>query len=433
MSSRAFVLCLCAAIEACGSRSALVDVGPTEVDSGSGGLGGGSGTTAVGGSGGAAGAAGAGPECKDLVALAPPALLNGQNALFDAPPVLAVAPGVSDEVVLATRAMSSGPSNGIRHTSFRPWGTWPPPDLGASLQMTLAGTEISDDYFVAPSTPGRFALLASPSTGPVLLTAVAPAQDYAGPQLPVLGASPSFLAEGIEGVQLLGMSSTKNELYAQLGRSESDPKATTISTIGCADSQIFGAATPLGSNWLIAYSNGEHAPVAVCGNPTGAGDPKRIDIVSITTGHEVASLATLPVAAPVTELAAAAHQNGMYLVWREAGVANPPARWARFDAVQLSFVAKGELGGLDDHPVGLSAAPFGEGLAVAYVTAKAGMQPQLVVQLQDPFGKVVARASRPSFHPARVALVPSYEHRRLLVGQHDGNSAIALLRFDCVP
>lgn len=428
---------------ACGSRSGPFELGVSGSDaavggaSGFGGLGavgGFSGTPASGGVGAIGGSAGAGgaDDCNVLLQIAPIVSVGEPGSTFDSSPQLTFSNNDDDQVTVVARRTPGAAPPVLRHATFHPWPQWPPVGLTSQTTSTLQALGLSQEFRISASTPNTFGLLAVDLTGLRILPTVSATQSAAGPSGIVLGKTPVFLTEGAAGLHLLGTLSEQNELYAQIV--ESAVEQPTISTVGCADSRIYAGAVRFGGSWLIAYSNGEHAPPAVCGSPSGVGEPTRIDVIHITAGHAVLFLGTLQLKKQVTALAVAPHPGGVYVVWREASGADP-IRWTRFDATKSAFVATGEVSGPGEQPLEFSAAALGDKLVVAYGTGTAGSPSAIVLKVQDPLGNVLAQtAINPSF-VGRPELIASSSHRSLLVGFREGGSksSIDLARFDCAP
>jgi hypothetical protein len=408
---------------------------------GRGGLGGGAGSSggfagsgAIGGGGGTGGILG----CNGLIQIQPSVTVAHPDNEFDSHPALthAIADGQDVSVVFARSPVES-PSAfvSLRHASFSPWQSWPPGGLD-STYGTFAAATLSTEFRVASAGMYEFALAVAHPNIVSLAPKVAAFSENPGPTVTLSGAAtPVFLREQAEYLHLAGTLSSTNELQAHVVNSASGFGSMT--TIGCASTQVFGGAVRHEDGWLVAYSNGQNAPATgFCASSVGAGPPSRIDIIYLSPSLETEYRLGLVLATPVIGLSVARHPNGIYVVWREAsGGIVSPIRWVRYDATLAGFIGPGDVSTPTDFPLEFTATALGDRLVVAYGTDPAGNPPDIVLRVLDPSGaEVASTAFEPQFS-GRLALLASPNFDSLLLAYRGGGAVtpIELTRFDCIP
>ncbi|MBK8996499.1 MAG: hypothetical protein IPM35_12225 [Myxococcales bacterium] len=417
---------------ACGSRSALLDA---EGASGAAGTGSGAATGGGSGLGGLGGDGGSG-DCSGLTRVQPAVAVEKSGFQTDSGPALASASDEGEQIVVAFKRVAGTPAHAeLRHATLEPWASWPPNGLLSPTYLTNSNALPLGGFRVGSSTGGQFGALAEYQGFLFFSPAINAADGGSGPLSPFAPGTPAFVIGGAPGAHLVGWHTEASELYAGIADSSGSNPFTF--KLGCSPVKLVADGTRHGDGWLVAHSNGKSSPASGCWTPSDAGPPTRIDISRVTKDKDkpVAPVAGMDRPMPVVALATARHPDGMYVVWREAsGGAAAPIQWALFGASQSAIVGTGQVSASPDHPLEFAATALGERLAVAYRTGTAGEPSAVVVQVQEPWGTVVAKTKVESQSSGQLAVAGSPSGNSLIVavGGGSGGAAINLSRFDCV-
>ncbi|MSP25995.1 MAG: hypothetical protein EXR75_12710 [Myxococcales bacterium] len=270
-------LALVVATSACG-RSGLFDVSIAGAGGAGGNGEGGDGGAATGG-GGAGGSANGGggtggvPGWPCPLELLGPVGIAGAKNFHVGQPTFTFSSDDRTQVTVAMEWLSvEGPSpipSELRHTTFKPWASWPEGDIAPSF---LASFDRGRSFAAAPSSGDRFALLASdvfdssPPDGIVFTTNMKPGNGAIGAFVTVRGdAHDSLFARQQGNRHLVGMGTrpvVPNQYSMMHLRTVTEQGGTLAmgSTweLGCGNKVAADALAvsggPLGTGWLVAVS-----------------------------------------------------------------------------------------------------------------------------------------------------------------------------------
>lgn len=397
---------------ACGSRSALFDS--------TGGAEGGSGGSGAGGA----------SDCSAFAIAGPTSHVQNPGGSKDSTPAFVNPPGDTANVTLAfQRRPSTGPGEPtLTHVSFPAWGEWPPaPKLGSGF-ASLASEVLDAEYRVASSLDGKLAAAAMLSGVITFAPQINTSTVGTGSTLPLLGVKPLFVSELDDQAFVIGTMSIQRELYVQIADPTlQDP--VPIATIGCATDDIVGGAVPFANGWLLAHSNGAHAPAAVCEPPatTNAGSATRIDIVKLERSSITQLLASIDASAFVSELVVAPHPDGIAFAWIDGAV-----HWARYVAKTGAVVGPIVVSPATEPNSGLSMTALG-GRSLLLYTRWTGTTAVLETKLLDATGTERVAVTLTPYFLSKATIVGGPGEDAFLVAYQDDTELMAIDRLNCAP
>jgi hypothetical protein len=399
------------------------------------------------------GGQGGDPPCSVLTLHEPVLTLAGGEMHHQRQPVLTASSGDANVVTVVTEWMvvesPVDPPAELRHTSMSPWDAWPSdgtiePSYLADLDRgaTFAATRSGDERFAVlagdgddPSPPdGVHAHLAlTPGSGMQSATSI-PIDEFAD-LAHFIAASPSAFLVGFN-KQLL-----HEQTYMGIAAS-ADGTTTYLGPfhVACDPDGPSADAEAVGETWLIAASSGADLATDSCFTSL-VGPADRIHIAGVDGSGELSAGETVFTQSPVTRVRTAAHRDGMWVAWTEAGIdAVAPIHAVRVDTAGTVVTAVIDLAMPLQHAAqtgSIAADRLGTRLAVAWVDDPAGNPPDVAVAVHDgetlvaealyqPEGGVFGAVSVLG-SPAGDAVLVAWSE---LVGSE---SRVRLARFDCSP
>ena len=471
------VVAAAALTAACGSRSTLLDgegssgnggnggsaasgVGGSAATTGSGGVGGtgggNGGTGASGGAGGVGGAAASGGtgasggsggvggsggslNCSALLQVSP--LLRTQGPYYDKLlPSLVASSDDGRQVTLAflRRPIESpGPFAEVKHGAFRPWDNWPQNGVIHAPISSFAGPTVQQVLEVGRGYGGLFAAATSRQKQGWVRPRIHPLGGGPGAPLeaPLSGPIAEFVTRGPPGHHLVGAFLPSGHLFADVVKHSGPKISTTAQLLTCASQSIKADAVPYKDGWLVAASSGAKTPQVGCGQPGSFGPPTQIRIFFVDKNAQVSFVGGINAEERIASLSAAAHPDGMYVVWRGVTTAGlGPVRVMRRDVAKAGTVGPGVISGPTAVPFALDATAFGSGVAVVWANDSPGATSNLVLSLvNEAIGLETSYAFAPKFSGVPT-IVASPESDSLVIGWPTVGlpREIELLRLDCV-
>lgn len=438
---RATALALLVCVSACGSRSRLLEPGPSAggaggsgATSGAGGsFGGGGFGGGLGGNGGSGGVGG-GVACTSLFQFAASVTVEHDAKDQDSAPELVFSSDDGEQVSVAFVRQPLESSRQLRHATLSPWSDFPLDGKLAPAYATFESPQLSAKFRAGSGLGDHLSLLVAHEAGPSTFTTFAPmvaAQaSSAGPTVGVQGSTPAFVARGAGGRHLVG-ARDDGLLWGHIVQGGS---VVQSGIVGCAAFAPIADAVQFGDGWLVAVASGQNPPGGGCENDPGP--PTRVDIVRVHPNGKSEFVIGVDAGAPVMHVAAAPHPDGLYVVYRVAsGGVVAPIRWMRVAALSAGIIGPGDLSGPADFPLEFDATSLGDRLVVAWGNDPAGNPADLVVTLLDPFGALLAQhAWEPEFF-GPVSVLGAPLGNSLLVAWQGPSPAlvtgVSLTRLDC--
>ncbi|MFO0590586.1 MAG: hypothetical protein U0441_23795 [Polyangiaceae bacterium] len=276
---------------------------------------------------------------------------------------------------ILTRQWSGGSI--VSHATLSPWKEWPNNGLLPSVKITAIHT--NGTAIGAPAKGDRFSIFApgflSKTGGLVLYPDLDPGESGQGSStaaVSVPGESATFLLPPQE--TDAGTPKVKYLSGGFLSPMQSatpifeDGSAPYTEQLGCAtNNQSAAAGVAYRKEWLIAVSSGDSNPPGCTGDTVGP--PDRIDIV-VASAYGGTTLATSIAALGVTQVRAAPHEDGMYVVWTQSHPGPDTVQVARYDGPQNQIVGPVNLAEEGETNLGVATARVGASLLV--VRGRAG-------------------------------------------------------------
>ncbi len=407
----------------------------------SGGVGGTAATSGTGASGGSGGSGGTGGSlnCSSLLQVSP--LLRTQSPFYDKLlPSLVASNNNGKRVTLAflRRPIESpGPFAEVQHGAFRPWQNWPQNGIFSAPHTSFGGSTVQQVLEVGRGFGGRFAATASLQNKGWIRPRVDPQGGGPGStsQAPLSGPLSKFVTRGPPGHHLVGSFLPSGHLFADVVHTSGGVINTTSKLLTCATQSIKADAVPYKDGWLVAASSGTKTPQVGCGDPGSYGPPTQIRIFFVDQNAQVSFAGGISTEERIAALSAAAHPDGMYVVWRgvtQTGLG--PVRVMRRDVAKAGTVGPGIISGPTAVPFDMDATAFGSGVAAVWVNDSPGAAPNMVLSLvNEAIGLETSYAFAPKFSGIPT-IIASPDNDSLVIAWPTVGlpREIELLRLDCV-